>query len=161
MFKKNTLQRGFTLIELLVVVAIIGILSSIVLVSLNSARLKGRDASAKGSLSSMRATAEIYYDTHNSYGAAGGAVLTGGTSAASSLSVANATDICEYQEIARLADAVNNQTQNAVVCDVTAAPAGFTVYAQLNDERYYCIDSVGFSGNITGTTPAITGVSCL
>ncbi len=67
MLNKNTLQRGFTLIELLVVVAIIGILSSIVLVSLNSARQKGRDASAKGSVSSMRAAAEIMYDNDGNY----------------------------------------------------------------------------------------------
>ena len=64
-------NRGFTLIELLVVIAIIGILSSVVLASLNTARGKGTDAAIKAQLASMRAQAEIYYDTNGNYGATG------------------------------------------------------------------------------------------
>jgi type IV pilus assembly protein PilA len=57
------LQRGFTLIELLVVIAIIGILSSVVLASLNTARSKGADAAIKSNLNNIRAQAELVYDT--------------------------------------------------------------------------------------------------
>lgn len=60
------LVSGFTLIELLIVIAIIGILASVVLGSLNTARAKGTDAAIKSSLNNMRGQASIWYDD-NSY----------------------------------------------------------------------------------------------
>ena len=56
-------KKGFTLIELLVVIAIIGILSSVVLASLNTARSKGSDAAVKANISNMRTEAEMWYDS--------------------------------------------------------------------------------------------------
>jgi len=58
---------GFTLIELLVVIAIIGILSSVVLASLNSAREKSRDARRVGDVKQLQLALEMYYDAHDNY----------------------------------------------------------------------------------------------
>ena len=66
-------QRGFTLIELLVVIAIIGILSAVVLVSLNSARAKSRDARRLSDMHSLKNALELYsLDNNNQYPAAPG-----------------------------------------------------------------------------------------
>lgn len=59
--------RGFTLIELLVVIAIIGILSSVVLASLNTARSKARDAVRKSDLKQLQNALEVYFNDHGAY----------------------------------------------------------------------------------------------
>ena len=63
-FKRD---KGFTLIELLVVIAIIGILSSVVLASLNSARQKSRDARRISDVKQLQVALELYFDTNQSY----------------------------------------------------------------------------------------------
>ena len=65
MFKKNS--KGFTLIELLVVIAIIGILSSVVLASLNSARKKSRDANRVANIGQIKLALELSFDKSSTY----------------------------------------------------------------------------------------------
>lgn len=73
MMKPNKLEiitnrkSGFTLIELLVVVAIIGILASVVLTSLNSARSKGRDARRHSDIHQIQNALALYYSTNGAY----------------------------------------------------------------------------------------------
>ncbi len=60
-------QKGFTLIELLVVVAIISLLSSVVVASLNTARAKSRDAGRITAIKQVQNALALYYVDRNDY----------------------------------------------------------------------------------------------
>ncbi|MFH0851999.1 MAG: type II secretion system protein [bacterium] len=69
---KNRTENGFTLIELLVVIAIVGILASIVLAFLNSARAKARDARRLQDMAEIVKALNIYYYKYETFPAVSG-----------------------------------------------------------------------------------------
>jgi type II secretion system protein G len=77
MIKIKRNKKGFTLIELLVVIAIIGLLATIVLVSLNNARNKANDTRIKADLSQMMLGIEMYYADNSAYPASGACGVAG------------------------------------------------------------------------------------
>lgn len=65
--KKIKRNFGFTLIELLVVIAIIGVLASVVLASVNTARMKARDARRLADVRQLVLVLQLYYDDNNAF----------------------------------------------------------------------------------------------
>jgi type IV pilus assembly protein PilE len=126
-------NKGFTLIELLVVIAIIGILSSVVLASLNTARAKGADAAIKSTINNARAQAELFYDGGNPNTYLNVCAGTGG--------------------IAAMVTGATTAGGTSVVC--ADAAGGWGLEAKLKGTGYYCVDSTGAAKS--NTASALTG----
>jgi len=138
MYKNRS--RGFTLIELLVVIAIIGILSAVVLASLNTARSKGNDAAIQSDLSTIQIQAEIYYGANgNKYGANAAA----GTCATASTMFVDDNNIKNAIAGAEIANSASN-----VVCNITINGTAYAVSSPLASDlaKLWCVDSTGFAG---------------
>ena len=70
-------KKGFTLIELLVVIAIIGLLSTLAVVALGSARKKANDSKRLSDVKQVQTALELYYTDNNAYPTAATAVNLG------------------------------------------------------------------------------------
>lgn len=148
-------NKGFTLIELLVVIAIIGILSSVVLASLNSARAKGSDAAVKSNLSNIRAQAEILYDTYGCYSNSGtcqATMLSSCTGANTIFANANVTQQINAAQTAGGGTAVCNTAINGVAWAASTA-------LKTPGAGFWCVDSAGASKPLT-TALGATVTAC-
>lgn len=59
--------KGFTLIELLVVISIIGILATLVVANLNSARSRARDAQRKSDIKNLQTALRLYFNDEGNF----------------------------------------------------------------------------------------------
>ncbi len=163
--KKYT--RGFTLIELLVVIAIIGILSSVVLVSLNSARNKGKDARIQSEVAQIRVALESGYSgaaypelvsstAGNRFAAipAGAAGTTGGNIGTLISDIGTQIGTLVYGADAAGAGVASG---NVVITKNGVSPGtGYAIYAKLPSGGVTCIDSNGGTKQNTAVFPATT-----
>ena len=130
--------KGFTLIELLVVIAIIGILSAVVLASLNSARNKGADAAIKSNLANARAEAELFYDGGATYD---GVCATAGTNIIGD----NLNAVAAITGGTYVVDDTANVSATVPVCHDSAAGWAAASATKTGTPAAWCVDSTGVS----------------
>lgn len=125
-------SKGFTLIELLLVIAIIGILGSVVLASLSTARAKGADALIIQTVTNMRAEAELFYDDNGSY-----------------------LSMCDDTIILGALDRASSTNGGVTTCvDGSDVSERWAIEAQLvvTAGEFFCIDNDGMSEVYIGST---------
>lgn len=135
-------QKGFTLIELLIVIAIIGVLASVILGSVNSAREKAAIASVKSNLAALRTSAALLYSLSGSYDTLCDAGTTSGEqfrTAFEQSTKADNTVLCLSS-----GTVVFRSASGAVsAITKTATPDKWAVSVQMKNGNYFCVDHSG------------------
>ncbi len=141
-------SKGFTLIELLVVIAIIGILSSVVLTNLASARMKARDSAIVSSVREFTKLLELNHSTTNTY--AGLQKNAWNDCGFTGNFAAEAANICN--QIITLSGTSGNRFYTGTSLGASAYPKVYVVMAKLPGKgTYVCVSSNGKYSDTQGS----------
>ena len=153
-------NKGFTLLELLVVIAIIGTLSSIVMSSISSARVKAYDAKVKAQLSNIRTAAEMYYNTNLNYGTStlAGVYANGYAVSGNACATGQLHGMFASTDLAELSKSANYPTgENTIIC--VSNGTSYAVTDNLSaGNGFWCVDSNGTSMATTSQVATSTSV---
>lgn len=138
---------GFTLIELLVVIAIIGLLASVVIVSLGDSRSRAKDSAIQSSLLEVAKVSESYAGDIGTYE---GVCNVGNTTLSSSGSFGLIKSTIEKQ---------------GGIISCQDSEFGFAVLSTMNLVDCWCVDWQAISREVVLTAPAtcasvLTGITC-
>jgi prepilin-type N-terminal cleavage/methylation domain-containing protein len=154
--KLTKLQAGFTLIELLVVIAIIGLLSSIVLASLSTARAKAADAAIQSNLVGVRSSAELRYSEKGCYTGTNdcSTITTYRNSCLPNFSSGDGS-IFGQANISAQITAAQLAGGDLTVCAITNEGTAWAVAVvfKTDTSKAWCVDSAGTSKQINNNIP--------
>lgn len=160
-FKKFNLSKGFTLVELLVVIAIIGVLATLVLLQLGTARARARDAKRIADVSQLRTALELYFDN------SGGRYPTAPLCPAPGVTCGSTNDLTSFFSSPNLPVDPLVQTAYPYAWNPSANPLQYHIWTELERINVQAftgdtdIDSTGWASGtrINGATEACTSAA--
>lgn len=139
--------KGFTLVELLVVISIIGLLSTLAVVSLGSARSRARDARRISDIKQIQTALELHFADQGIYPVEATAITLG---------VDNTTDTLTDSGFENSSSPTGGSTYMGQV------PANFDSPADIDDYEYQSADGTTYAltfeleGNVAGLSGSLT-----